>query len=52
MLICNVMLTLKKKFLCKGKKFCYTHSDIVTALERGSKSWGEGEADGEADKEE
>jgi hypothetical protein len=26
------MLTLKIKFLCKGKKFYYTRSDIVTAL--------------------
>jgi hypothetical protein len=48
-LICNVMLTLKMKFLCKGKKFCYTRSDIVTALGARVKIAGEGEADVEAD---
>jgi hypothetical protein len=46
------MLTLKMKFLCKGKKFCYTRSDIVTAPGARVKIVGEGEADGEADKEE
>jgi hypothetical protein len=48
-LTCNVMLTLKMKFLCKGKKFCYARSDIVTALGARVKMGGEGEADGEAD---
>ena len=45
MLIYNVMLTLKMKFLCKGKKFYYARSDIMTALRARVKIAGEGEAD-------
>jgi hypothetical protein len=42
------MLTLKIKFLYKGKKFCYTRSDIITALRARVKIVREGEANSKA----
>ncbi len=45
------MLTLNMKFLCKGKKFYYACSNIVTALGARVKIAGEGEADSEANSE-